>query len=120
MGPETADRSGQPQIETHAPGLEITPPNVPVTGINGALRRHPRVDSECFALLNRAGLLIWDNDWWQWPHIWLIVVAYCLPFVVVVWCHDHLSKNIKAIAAVVVPLLAVACHLVLATWLNWI
>jgi len=71
-------------------------------------------------LLNRAGLLIWDNVWWKWPHIWLIVVAYCLPFVVVTWCHDHLTLRIKTIAAVAVPALAVACHLIFATWLGWI
>jgi hypothetical protein len=71
-------------------------------------------------LLNRAGLLVWDNVWWQWPHIWLIVVAYCLPFLAVAWCHDNLRLKTKAIAAVLLPVLAVSCHLIFATWLGWI
>ena len=71
-------------------------------------------------LLNRAGLLVWDNVWWQWPHIWLIVVAYCLPFLAVTWCHDHLTLKTKTVAAVVLPALAVVYHLTFSTWLNWI
>ncbi|MEW6076573.1 MAG: hypothetical protein AB1724_02045 [Thermodesulfobacteriota bacterium] len=71
-------------------------------------------------LLNRAGLLVWDNVWWQWPNIWLIIAAYCLPFLVVAWCHDHLTLKAKTIAAVGLPVLAVTCHLIFATWLSWI
>lgn len=71
-------------------------------------------------LLNRGGLLIWDWWFWGWPHIWLILVAYCGPLWIVAWCHDHWSMGTKKKAAVWLPALALLCHLLLATGLHWI
>lgn len=71
-------------------------------------------------LLNQAGLLIWDFWWWCWPHVWLIVLVYCLYFLALAWCHDHLSLATKKKAAVLVPALALACHLIFANTLHWV
>lgn len=71
------------------------------------------------SLLNQCNLLIWDYSWWCWPNIWLIIVAYCLPFYVLVRLHDALSLKAKKIALCVTSFLAITCHLVFATFLGW-
>jgi len=71
-------------------------------------------------LLNRCGLLTWDYPWWGWPHVWLIVAAYCLFFLVLTWAHDRLSLRAKARLAILLPLAALLCHLVFATVLGWV
>jgi len=71
-------------------------------------------------LLNRCDRLIWDWWWWGWPHVYLIVIAYCAPWIVLAWLHDNLSMRSKRIGAIVMPLLAIVCHLIFATILGWI
>ncbi|MEW5733862.1 MAG: hypothetical protein AB1921_03350 [Thermodesulfobacteriota bacterium] len=69
-------------------------------------------------LLNQAGLLTWRWSFWKWPNIWLIIIAYCLPFYALVWCHDHWSTAQKKKAAQIFFVLAVLCHLVFASVLG--
>jgi hypothetical protein len=71
-------------------------------------------------LLNRCGLLIWDYTWWGWPNLWLIVVGYCAPWCLLVWCHDHLSMRAKRVAACALPATALFCHILFASVLGWI
>jgi len=71
-------------------------------------------------LLNRAGLLTWDWVWWGWPHVWLIICAYCGFFLFLAWCHDHFSLRTKAYTAVLLPIAAICCHIVLTDVLGWI
>jgi hypothetical protein len=71
-------------------------------------------------LLNRCGLLTWDYGWWGWPHVWLIVAAYGLFFFSVAWCHDHMTLRTQKRMAVILPLAALACHLLFASVLGWV
>jgi hypothetical protein len=71
-------------------------------------------------LLNFAGLLTWNWAFWKWPHIWLIVVAYCTPWLAVAWCHDNLDMQAKKRAALLFPAAAVVCHIVFANILKWV
>lgn len=71
-------------------------------------------------VLHRCGMLVWDWRFWGWPHCYLILAAYCGPALAVVWLHDHARLRSKRRAALVLPLLAGACHLVFATWLGWV
>ncbi len=71
-------------------------------------------------LLNRCGLLTWDYAWWGWPHVGLIVAAYSLFFLAVAWGHDRLTLRTKVRLAVLLPLAALTCHLLFASWLGWV
>lgn len=71
-------------------------------------------------LLNQAGLLTWKWSFWSWPNIWLIIVAYCLPFYALVRLHDRLSCEQKKKAALLCFTVAAACHLIFATGLGWV
>ena len=52
-------------------------------------------------VLNRAGALVWEYSWWNWPNIWLIILIGYLPFMVVsFWVYD-MEKLLNKIAAVV-------------------
>jgi len=71
-------------------------------------------------LLNKANMLIWAYKHWNWPNIYFIVIAYCVPLLVLVWLHDNLSLRAKKIAVVLMSTLAIVCHIVFATILGWI
>jgi len=71
-------------------------------------------------LLNRCGMLIWDYKFWCWPNIYLIVIGYCAPLLVLVWLHDRLSLRAKKIGAILMPALAGVCHLIFAVMLGWV
>ena len=71
-------------------------------------------------LLNRSGLLIWAYPWWNWPHIWLIILGYCLPWLGLAWCHDHLSLAAKKRMALLLVLSAVILHILFVNVLGWI
>ena len=72
------------------------------------------------SVLNAWGALAWAWSYWRWPQVEFIVVAYCLPFVVLAWLHDRWDLRTRIIALGVTVTAAVACHLVLAVWLGWI
>ncbi|MCE5211984.1 MAG: hypothetical protein LLG40_10555 [Deltaproteobacteria bacterium] len=71
-------------------------------------------------LLNKSNMLIWSYNFWNWPNVYLIAVAYCLPMLVLVWLHDTLSLRAKKIGLVLVSVLAVVCHIVFASILGWV
>ena len=71
-------------------------------------------------LLNRCGLLIWDWKFWGWPHLYLIVVAYCAPALFLAWAHDHTPLRKQRNAAFYLLAAAAVCHLVFATLLGWV
>lgn len=71
-------------------------------------------------LLNKANMLIWAYKHWSWPNIYFIVIAYCLPLLVLVWLHDTLTLRAKKIGVVLMPVLAITCHIVFAMVLGWI
>ncbi len=71
-------------------------------------------------ILNRCGMLVWDWWFWRWPHVYLIVIAYCAPSVFIVWAHDNTSVRGKRKAAVALLVLAALCHIVFAEILGWV
>lgn len=71
-------------------------------------------------LLNKSNMLIWSYNFWNWPNVYLIAVAHCLPMLVLVWLHDTLSLRAKKIGLVLVSVLAVVCHIVFASILGWV
>lgn len=71
-------------------------------------------------LLNKANMLIWAYKHWNWPNIYFIVIAYCVPLVILVWLHDNLTLRAKKIGVVLMPVLAITCHIVFAMVLGWI
>jgi hypothetical protein len=76
------------------------------------------VGIEC--ILNREGALVWSWPFWRFPHLWLVVLAYCGPFAGLVWIHDHVSLRRKVQGTVAVVAVAAGAHLLLAGVLGWI
>jgi hypothetical protein len=71
-------------------------------------------------LLNQANALVWDYSWWSWPNIWLIIVVYCGPFILVAWLDDRIKMKTKVIMLGTVWILAIAFHLLFAVILKWV
>jgi len=71
-------------------------------------------------LLNRCNMLIWSYDFWNWPNVYLIAIAYVTPLMVLVWLHDHLSMRAKVIGVFLTSALAITCHVVFAVMLKWV
>jgi hypothetical protein len=71
-------------------------------------------------LLNQVGLLVWEYKYWSWPHIYLILVWWTIPYLILVWMHDHLSLEAKRIAAVAGLAVAACFHSVFAVALKWV
>ncbi len=45
--------------------------------------------------LNKAGVLVWTWKYWNWPHIWTIVINYMTPFFLLTWAHFNISRKGK-------------------------
>ncbi|MDD5222509.1 MAG: hypothetical protein PHE84_00840 [bacterium] len=71
-------------------------------------------------LLNRMNVLIWEYSWWRWPHIYLIIVNYTAPFLLIAWAYDRLSLRFKARALGLFVLVDVIMWVVFSTILKWI
>lgn len=71
-------------------------------------------------LLNQAGALTWDYAWWNWPNIWLLIVAYVGPCFIVVYCYDKTSVKTKVLLNGLIWSAAALCHIVFALALKWI
>ena len=56
-----------PQVETHSVDLAGSAPDVPITGMNGALRRLPKVDASGVPLIGNAGFVPKWRPYWQKP-----------------------------------------------------
>ncbi len=70
--------------------------------------------------LNRIGMLAWAWRFWNWPHLWVIFINYCLPSIVLVWMHDNLSLRTKRRLARAAVFLALLGHIIFAAVLGWI
>jgi hypothetical protein len=72
-------------------------------------------------LLNRAGALVWEYPWWDFPNIGLIVLFGYLPFMVVsFWVYDmeKIRNKIAAVGAIyAVDLTALVLFIPLLDWI---
>jgi len=57
----------QPEIATHVVDLGGASPDVPITGMNGALKRHPKVETNSLPLIGAAGFVPKWRPYWQKP-----------------------------------------------------
>lgn len=71
-------------------------------------------------ILNQWGVLVWEYSWWSWPHIWLIIVAYCVGFGLCVLFFDIKSMRVKGVLIGVIYTLNIICFIVFANLLGWI
>jgi uncharacterized membrane protein YczE len=71
-------------------------------------------------LLNRAGALVWDWPFWNWPNIYLIVVAYSATFYLTVWVYDHLSLRVKTTTFAIIVATDLLAWILLVPVLGWI
>lgn len=46
--------------------------------------------------LNRLGVLVWVYKYWNWPHVWSLVINYLTPFFLCTWGHYRFSLKQKA------------------------
>ncbi|MGZ3317421.1 MAG: hypothetical protein ACXU95_08960 [Isosphaeraceae bacterium] len=72
-------------------------------------------------LLNRAGALVWEYPWWNFPNVWLIVLFGYLPFMAVAfWVYDmeRIRNKITVVSALyAVDLAAIIFFGVLLGWI---
>lgn len=70
-------------------------------------------------LLNQWGALVWDYVWWSWPHVYLIILGYTLPFLAITWVYDRLSLRAKGITLGVFVGIDVTCWILFVKILHW-
>jgi hypothetical protein len=71
-------------------------------------------------VLNQAGILVWEYKFWNWPHIYFMVIWWAIPYTILGWLHDNLDLRGKAITAVVGLAAAISCHVIFAEILGWV
>ena len=72
-------------------------------------------------LLNRAGALVWEYTWWNFPNVWLIVLIGYLPFMAVsFWVYDMDKMRNKIIALGVIYGVNLSAILIFGVWQKWI
>lgn len=70
--------------------------------------------------LNRMNVLIWEYSWWRWPHIYIIIINYTAPFLLITWAYDRLTLKFKIRALGIFILVDVIAWIVFSTILKWI
>jgi hypothetical protein len=72
------------------------------------------------SLLNHWGALVWSYKWWSWPNVWLIIIAYVTPFIILARLHDIMSQKAKIKAAIICVAACIASYVILVSLLGWI
>ena len=67
-----------------------------------------------------AGILVWEYWWWNFPHIYFILLWWTIPNLILAWLYDHLNLKEKKLLAGVSLLIALSCHIVFAVILQWV
>jgi hypothetical protein len=70
--------------------------------------------------LNRMNVLIWEYSWWRWPNIYIIIINYTAPFLLITWAYDRLSLRFKVRALGIFILVDIIMWVVFSTILKWI
>ena len=71
-------------------------------------------------LLVWAGILVWEYWFWNFPNIYLIILWWTIPNLILAWLYDKLNLNQKKILAGISLIIALSCHLVFAVVLQWV
>ena len=72
-------------------------------------------------LLNRAGALVWEYPWWDFPNVGLIVLFGYLPFMVVsFWVYDMERIRNKIATVAVIYAVDLTAIILFASVLGWI
>lgn len=72
-------------------------------------------------LLNRAGALVWEYPWWDFPNVGLIVLFGYLPFMVVsFWVYDMERIRNKIATVAVIYAVDLTAIILFASLLDWI
>ncbi len=70
--------------------------------------------------LNRAGALVWVYRFWNWPHIWIILINYCLPYFLCTWGHYNISRQGKIRIFWILAAVNIVFWVVFVNVLGWI
>ena len=72
-------------------------------------------------LLNKAGVLVWEYPWWDFPMVGLIVLVGYLPFMVVsFWVYDMERIRSKIATVAVIYAVDITAIILFASLLGWI
>ena len=72
-------------------------------------------------MLNRAGALVWDYSWWNFPNVWLIILIGYMPFMAVsFWVYDMEKMRNKITAVGVIYGVNLCAILIFGVCLRWI
>jgi hypothetical protein len=72
-------------------------------------------------LLNRAGALVWDYSWWNFPNVWLIVLFGYMPFMTAAFLVYDMEKiRNKLITVGVIFGVDISAILIFGVGLRWI
>jgi hypothetical protein len=71
-------------------------------------------------ILNRWGALVWAYTWWNWPNVYLIVLGYSVPFLLITWVYDRTSISAKVYTLLFLIALNSIMWIVFVNVLEWI
>jgi hypothetical protein len=71
-------------------------------------------------VLNRAGALVWTYAFWRFPHVYLIVLAYTVPFLAVARFNDRVSLRAKVRWLAAIWTATAIAFVVLGPGLHWV
>lgn len=71
-------------------------------------------------ILNQWGVLVWDYSWWNWPNVWLIVLAYFIGFGICALFYDLGSMKLKLGVTAGVYCLDIVLVILFVVVLEWI
>jgi len=71
-------------------------------------------------VLNRWDALVWAYSWWNWPSIYLVVVGYTVPFLLITWVYDTFSIKSKVYVLLFFLITDAIMWIVFVNALKWI
>jgi hypothetical protein len=92
---------------------------LPARGLLVAIYAVVAVTAE--VLLNRIGVLVWEYWWWNWPHVWSILLFAYAPYMIICfWIYDMKSLRTKSLVVAGMFAIDIACLILFIPVLKWI